>query len=893
MGDALMAHDGAIRDAVDTNDGIVFKHTGDGFAAVFDTAADALRAAAYAQRSLRDIRLGEAVALKARMAVHSGPAEERDHDYFGPSLNRVARLMSAGHGGQVLCSLVSHQLAIDTIGLGFSFKGLGAHRLKDLARAEEIYQLIGDGLAASFPPLRTPDIVPNNLPVAVSPFVGRGAETEQAVKLLSDSRLLTITGVGGAGKTRLAIEVGAALTEPMTDGVWLVELAALTDGKRVLPEIAESLGVDEVPGKPLVDSVTDHLEGRQVLLIIDNCEHLLDDCARTIESLLNRLRLLKVIATSRELLGVVGETALGLQSMTLPTEDVSVDQLVAYDAIQLFVDRAEAASTDFRLDRTTADAVLEICRRLDGMPLAIELAAARVRSLTVQQVASNLDQRFRLLTGGSRTALPRQQTLAAAIDWSYRLLDDEERLLFDRMSVFQGGFELEAVQVVCCGDGIDESDVIELIPSLVNKSLVVAETEHATARYQLLETIRQFARDQLDEDGRGGQVRLRHADYFLAVSEQTEALIKGDHERDALAIAEADLDNIRRAMDWTLATGQPELAMRTAAALSAFWFQTVRNVEGSDWLGLSLKATPRVEDDVLRAKASLAVGRLLSDHDPTVAASLLDDGISALRHLKQQTDESRSLLVQGLINQSQVYEADRRYADVEANNREARDLARGHDPLSYSIATGNVADSASMRGEIELAAELFEESITTADQIGKTSRRFDARWQAANFERTYARSPIRAEQLFSEAIEIGSGAIPPVWVSLLTAFRATVRLDLHQPDAYDQFLVAAQDCLETPDFKSYGAQASLLVFRGEFDAAGQDFVGVARILGAIQAMRSERVIILQIHDSVLEDLEKRAIDELGDATFDHEKALGLGVTRDQQLEFITRPQSKP
>jgi predicted ATPase/class 3 adenylate cyclase len=890
MGDALKAHDRAVHEAVNGFDGSVFKHTGDGFAAVFDGAVDALWAAAGVQYALSEIRVVDGVSLSARMAVHSGPAEERDQDYFGPSLNRVARLMAVGHGGQVLCSLASQQLAADMLGGRFSLKRLGAHRLKDLTRAEEIYQLIGDGLEGTFPPLRTPDVVPNNLPVAVAPFVGREAETAQATGLLSDSRLLTLTGVGGAGKTRLAIHLGAALTDSMTGGVWLVELAALTDGSRVLPEIAETLGVDRTPGTPLIESVIEHLDGRRALLIIDNCEHLLDDSAVAVESLLNRLGDLKIIATSRELLGVVGETARGVRSMSLPAAEVDLDEFATYDAIRLFVDRAKAVSASFRLDESNADAVLEVCRRLDGMPLAIELAAARIRSLTVQEIADNLDQRFRLLTGGSRTALPRQQTLAAAIDWSYRLLNESESALFDRLSVFQGGFDLDAVRSICCGEGIDAFDVIELIPALVDKSLVTADTESATARYRLLETIRQFARDRLDENGRGEQVRLRHAEYFLAVSRQVETLNQGDQENVVFAMAETDLDNIRHAMDWSLASARPELAMGTAAALRTFWDHSVRSTEGSNWLKLSLNAVPGVEDTLLRAKANLAAGVLLSYHTAqSEAKSLFDDGISALRDLEPMTKESRTLMIQGLINQSQIYESEHRYAESDANNQEARELARGFDLLSYSVATGNIAETVSIRGDTDAAAELFEESIATADQVGKPSRRFDARWQAANYERAYAGNLARAEQLYTEAIEIGRDRVHSVWASLLTAFRAPVRLALGKPEAFDEFLAAAHACLDTPDFNAYGAQASLLVIRAEFDSAAEDYVGAATILGALQAMRTEGATILEMHDAVIQNLSSQAIDQLGQAAYNEDTGRGQKMTRSQQLALITRP----
>ena len=885
MGAALKAHDRVIHGAVENCGGRVFKHMGDGFACVFESPRDALRAAVEAQQSLKSVQVGDEK-LRARLAVHSGPAEERDGDYFGPSLNRVARLMAAGYGSQILCSLASQQLVIDSLGDGLSLLSLGPHRLRDLGRAEEIFQLVGKGLDSEFPPLRTPDIVPNNLPIALTPFIGREAESRQAVTLLESSRLLTITGVGGAGKTRLAMQVGATLTDSAADGVWLVELASLTEGTRVVPTIAETLGVEQASGVALLESIAEHLNHREALLILDNCEHLLDSCAKSVEFLLGRLPKLRVIATSRELLGVAGEAALGLRSMGLPESDASFDDLLEYDAVQLFVDRATAANPSFHFDSVNAEAVLEVCIRLDGMPLAIELAAARLRSLTVQQVAENLDQRFRLLTGGSRTALPRQQTLAAAIDWSYRLLDDRERVLFERLSVFQGGFGLEAVQSVCGGDGIDDFEVIDLVSSLVDKSLVVADTEGEAARYHLLETIRQFARDRLDESGGGEPIQLEHANYFVGLTERIEVQLDGDQEVTASDMAEADLDNIRHAMDWALMTGRAELAMQTAASLSAFWMRSVRHVEGAEWLERSMAARQR-HDDLLQAKAALAAGLMLGLTDPMAGSHRFEEGIAILRRNDPADGQVRRLLIRGLINLAQALDEVRRQDEAEALTREARDLARGFDPTAYSVATGNVADFLAIRGDLNAASELFVESIATADEVGKPSRRFDARWQAANFERAYTANLAEAERLYSEAIEIGRSSGQDVWTSLLDAHRSAVRLGLGKPGAFKEFLSAAHACLDVPDFNAYGAQASLLVFRSEFDAHRGDYPRAARTLGAIQAMSDDGDRHLTYHDNVIADVERRTKRDLGESTYETERAIGLQMSSSERLALIT------
>ncbi|MBT8469636.1 MAG: hypothetical protein KJN97_12900, partial [Deltaproteobacteria bacterium] len=879
------AHDRVVHDAVESCGGRVFKHTGDGFACVFESARDAICAAVQAQHSLTGIEIGDGP-LKARMAVHSGPAEERDDDYFGPALNRVARLMAAGYGGQILCSLATHQLAIDSLGDGLGLVSLGSHRLRDLSRAEEIFQLVGDGLDSDFPPIKTPDVAPNNLPIALTPFIGREAEVRQAITLLEGSRLLTVTGVGGSGKTRLAVQVGATLADSVRHGVWLVELASLTDGTRVVPTIAETLGVEEIPGTALLDSIVERLGGTEALLILDNCEHLLDPCAETAESLLGRLPHLRVIATSREVLSVPGETAFGLRSMSLPALDAPLEDLDEYDAIQLFVDRAMAASPTFHLASAATESVVEVCRRLDGMPLAIELAAARVRSLTVQQLAENLDKRFRLLTGGSRTALPRQQTLAAAIDWSYRLLNDDEKLLFQRLSVFQGGFDIEAAQTICGGDGIDEFDVLDLVSSLVDKSLVVAETGYAAARYHFLETIRQFARDRLDESGHGEPIRLTHAAYFTELAESIEGLIGGDQEGIALAMAEADLDNIRHAMDWAVMSENADLTMRTAVALGPFWMRSVRHVEASEWLERSRSAREGHED-LLQTRATINLGFMLSQSRQTAGLALFDQGIAKAREFDVEDDEARRILMTGLSNRTLVLESLGRLEEAEADSREAREIARGFDPYGYSVTTGNVAEYTSMRGDLDEASELFAESVATADELGRPSRRFDARWQAANFERCFNNNPTAAERLYGEAVELGRSIIPDAWIGLLSAHQSAAGLQLGKEGAYEEFLTAARACLDVPDFSAYGAPSSLLVFRSEFDASRGDYRRAAKVLGAIQAMGGDGVPAMSYHQNVIAGVAQQAEEALGESDYQTEFATGLQLRMGERLALIT------
>lgn len=463
MRQALHIHDGIITDAVTSHGGNVFKHTGDGMAAAFDSASPALAAAAGIQRELSATSIPKIGGLRVRIGVHSGEAEQRGDDYFGPPLNRVARLMSVGHGGQTLVSLVTARLA--EADESPELLDLGEHRLRDLGRPEHIFQL----KAAStdgFPPLRTLDARLNNLPVIPTSFIGRETELAELTDVLRHSRLVTVTGVGGAGKTRLVLQAAAESSSDFPAGVWLVLLGALIDPELLDEAVMESLGIEQPTGTKPRQALLEHLSGREMLLILDNCEHLVTAVADLATDILTHSPECVLLTTSRELLGVSGEAAFGLRSMSLPKREVNAERLMSFDAARLFVERATAVDHHFSLEEDNAGAVLEICRRLDGMPLAIELAAARVRTFSPSKIAELLDQRFRLLTGGSRTALPRQQTLEATIEWSYRLLYPEEQKLFSGLSVFQGGFTLEAVIEVCATEELEELDILELLRSL-------------------------------------------------------------------------------------------------------------------------------------------------------------------------------------------------------------------------------------------------------------------------------------------------------------------------------------------------------------------------------------------------------------------------------------------
>ncbi len=473
---ALARHDDILRAAIEAHEGHVFKTVGDAFYAVFTSAPDALEAALAAQSPLQAEAWSEDVdTLRVRMALHTGTVQQRDGDYFGPPLNRVARLLSAGHGGQVLLSHVTRELVRDYLPPGAELRDLGEHRLKDLIRPEHVFQLVAPDLPADFQPLRTLDNRPNNLPLQLTPFIGRERELEVVRERLAqpDMRLLTLSGPGGTGKTRLGLQVAADLLDTFPDGVWFVNLAPISDPALVMPTIAATLGIAEVAGQSLLDTLKWYLRDKQMLLVLDNFEQVLP-AAPVVNDLLAAAPGLKVLVTSRALLGIYGEHDVAVPPLALPDlrRLPPLERLSQYEAVRLFIERAQAAKSDFAITGENAPAVAEICVRLDGLPLAIELAAARIRLLPPQALLQRLSSRLKLLTGGRRDLPARHQTLRGAIEWSYSLLDPVEQTLFARLAVFVGGRTLEAVEAVCNADGDLEVDVLDGLASLVDKSLV-------------------------------------------------------------------------------------------------------------------------------------------------------------------------------------------------------------------------------------------------------------------------------------------------------------------------------------------------------------------------------------------------------------------------------------
>jgi len=596
---ALAKHDSILKGAIESNHGQIIKTMGDGVHAVFTTALDAVSAAISAQKELVAMRPSANtqnysttnMEIKVRMGLHTGEAELRDGDYYGRALNRAARIMSIGHGGQVLVSEITGQVAREHLPGDASLLDLGEHHLKGLLGAERIYQVTAPGLQNDFPPLNSIPAATNNLPAQLTTFIGRERELKEANEKLASAKLLTLIGPGGTGKTRLSLQIAAEQIANFKDGVWLVELAPISDPTFIAATIASVFDIREVQNIPLIQLVIDFLRAKELLLVLDNCEHLVESSAQMADQLLHVCPNLKIIASSREALGIDGETV------------YRVPSLKDNEATRLFIERATKAEPRFHITDENASFVTQICSRLDGIPLAIELAAARVKLFTPEQIAQRLDDRFKLLTGGSRTALPRQQTLRALIDWSYTSLNTAEQRALRRLSVFSGGWSFDGAESV-----IGESEAIDGLMGLVNKSLVNVEEQEHESRYRFLETIRQYAMEKLLESGEAVDARDHHLDYMLRIAGQTDERMFGAETQEWLDQMEAEHDNLRTAFEWA-ASNHPDRALKLANSLGGFW--TVRDhiSEARFWCQTILERTKSLPDvDAERARVCVVLG---------------------------------------------------------------------------------------------------------------------------------------------------------------------------------------------------------------------------------------------------------------------------------------------
>ena len=574
---AVAQLDRTLSDVVVAHGGVrpVEQRERDSFVIVFRRASDAVACAL-------ELQSAPLVPIRLRIGVHTGDVQRRDEgNDIAPTINRTARLRDLAHGGQTVLSGTTSDLVIDRLPADTWLTDLGTHPLRDLPRPERVVQLCHTDLRNEFPPLRTPKAFPSqNVPAQLTTFVGRHAEMDELRRIITDNRLITLTGAGGVGKTRLAEEVAAQLVSEFAAGVWYVDLAPITNPLVVPVTVARTLGLADQPGRSTMDTLRRFVGDRRILLLLDNCEHLLDACAALSVALLDACPRLTILATSRELIGVAGELIWRVPSLSLTDE-----------AIELFTDRARRARPDFRATDDNTATIADICRRLDGIPLAIELAAARVRALSLAHIVEHLHDRLRLLTGGARTAMRHHQTLRASVDWSHALLTEPERSLFRRLGVFLGGFDLEAAQAVGASTAVERYQVIDQLSLLVDKSLVVAENASGAMRYRLLETMRQYAKEKLGESGEAAAVCDRHRDHYIDRTEALASPVRGGHRR-LMDWTDVELDNLRAAYMRSRENGDVQKALRLASSLQPFWLARGRLREGMAWFDDAMPDTP-------------------------------------------------------------------------------------------------------------------------------------------------------------------------------------------------------------------------------------------------------------------------------------------------------------
>ncbi len=735
MSVAIKRHDAVLRAAIESHNGYVFKMLGDAVCAAFPTVGGAITAALDAQRAIAREDFSAVDGLKVRMAVHVGHADERDGDYFGPTVNRVARLLAVGYGGQILVSGAAADLAQDELPAQSSMRDLGPHRLKDLTHPEQIYQLVAPDLQQKFFPLRSLEVLPNNLPLQVTSFVGREHDVAEIQQLLERTRLLTLVGAGGVGKTRLTLQASADLLDRYPDGVWYIEFAPLVDGNLIPNTVASIFGVTEQPERTLTESIVSALRNKTTLLIFDNCEHMLENAASIADALIRGCPKVQLITTSREGLGIAGEVVHRVASLAMT------------DAVALFADRANAANTRFALTDANKPIVEDICRRLDGIALAIELAATRIKVLSVEQLAAKLDERFRLLTGGSRTALPRQQTMRALIDWSHDLLSENEKTIFRRVAVFAGGWTLEAASDVCSDASIESWDVLDLLSALVDKSMVVAELGDSEQRYRLLESTRQYALEKLLESGEQDHIRDRHAQHMFEVAQSANAELQSVPMGVWIVPLAPELDNFRLALDWLLTERHDvEKGARLVVLLFDYFIETSRPNEVWRWSEFALEtlgdgAAPELRARLLRSmsEVSSALGKGLSQRK-TLAREALElfrasndrkGTAQALLTLGAQLgffgeiDEARPLVEEGLVIARET--GDRRLighalALSTYTNTDTEDRLKGmHEAIAIFRATGDeravartlswLAERKFQSGDVHGAAESGKQAV--------------------------------------------------------------------------------------------------------------------------------------------------------------------------------------
>ena len=751
MSAAVQRHDAIVRAAMDAHGGYVFKTLGDAFCVAFARSDAAVAAALDFQRALAAEDFAAVGGLRVRVALHTGTADERDSDYFGPAVNRVARLLSIGHGGQTLLSGVMHDFVLGSLPSRVSLRDLGEHRLKDLSRPEYVYQLVAPDLASEFPALRSLESMANNLPLQMTSFVGREREVAEIAELLGTHRLVTLVGSGGIGKTRTSLQVAANLLDGSGNGVWFIELAPLASGGYIPAAIAQVLGLSLPPQGDELAHLVKTLKSWHALLVFDNCEHLIDASAKSIAALLGGCPKISVLASSRQGIGVAGEAIYRLPSLAVSdagTDGLSATDAAAAPAVALFVERAISADQRFALTDENASIIVEICRRLDGIPLAIELAAARVKILSPRQLRERLDERFRVLVGGSRDVLPRQKTLRALIDWSHDLLDDRERMLFRRLGIFVNGFTLEAATAVGTSDDLGELDLFDVLASLVDKSLVLAEPAGDALRYRMLESTRAYAREKLGAAAESQERSLRHLrhlrDRFV---DEHECLHRTGRAEPCERLIAIELEDVRAALDWGMANREALLASEMIVAVGSGWRAVALVGEGYERIGRAIELLGDRAQASLRSALFVWKGVYAADFGRiTESCDVSSEGVRLGRASGDRITLAFALLFQGnaLRRAGHIDDA----ADAAA---EAEALISSEDRWLALFALQNKAALVGMSGDHESAVRLSQEFRDKHRALGNRSFAAISGLNVAEFEHALGKTE-RAVVILQETL---------------------------------------------------------------------------------------------------------------------------------------------
>lgn len=720
---ALTRHDEIVCSAIAANGGRIMHSAGDGFCSAFPTPVQSLKTAITIHKALAAQAWPETGPLHVRAAIHWGEAYERGGDYFGPSVNRTARILSLAHGQQTLVSEAAYQqVRFAAAANEVILRDLGIHRMKDLQEPEHIWQASHVSLPYEFPPLQSLDHYPNNLPQFLSSFVGRERDLEEVVTRLRQNRLVTLTGFGGAGKTRLSLQAAANLQEDFLDGIWLARLEALPGPTLVAQEIASALHIREQAGTPLLASIAEHLQDRQTLLVLDNCEHVLDECSAIVSRLLAECPDLRVMATSRQALGIAGENTFHVRPLGVPPVRIFTSvppdpaDLLRVESVRLFAERAILVQPRFAITPENCRAIAQICQSLDGIPLAIELAAARVRAMSVNQIADRVEDRFRLLTSGRRDVLPRHQTLRALIEWSSDLLTDAERVLFSRMAVFSSGWTLEACEQVCAGGSVESWLILDLLTALVDKSLVINDYIDGQYRYSLLETVHDYCWERLKASGEEEAMRDRHRDYFVTLAE-TLAPRLAEGNAAAVAQIEVEHDNLRAAIDYCVnspASGHA-VGLRLACALERFWEVRGYCREGRRHFDALLARAEGNQPDALSAQALTGAGILaFRSGDFDSARDLHEASLAIWQQLSDEPRVAEALENLGNVaeDQGQFEDARELYTRALAINRKVQN------PASEALNLGNLASASAMLDDFDAADRYIDASLTLSRRIG-------------------------------------------------------------------------------------------------------------------------------------------------------------------------------